>query len=193
MFFESIFPKGPTAEDSFIELYSIPHDQGPGARKLLLTVDEFHDGGLDRAIQYANKAQHHLYYRNSLRYPKGGWKGTWCLWADIDLDDPSKASSTVEAIQKFRPEPTWMFWSGRRGYHLVWLLSEFQTDPKKVQARLRGLVEHLGADPAVGHTMKGLRVPGSYNWKAEGAGQGDQGLVRLIGPNRLVEALNSRD
>lgn len=187
--FSTIFPAS-SPEGAHIEFFSIPHEKGPGARKILVSVEDIHSGAVDSLIKSANNRRHHLYYRNSLRYPNGAWMGSWCLWADIDMDDMSMASNILHKIEIFKPEPTWIYWSGRRGYHLVWLLDRFCTDPKKIQTKLKGLVEHLGADPAVGNIMKGLRVPGSYNWKADNAGDGDTGMVKLIGPPRLIAAMN---
>ena len=187
--FTSIFPISSSEEDH-VEFFSIPQEKGPGAYKVLMPVRDIHAGKVDLLIQKANSSKHHLYYRNAIRYPSGGWKGTWCMWADIDMDDLSTASSVLHTIQNFKPEPTWVYWSGRRGYHLVWLLDSFCSDPKKVQVKLKGLVEHLRADSAVGNIMKGLRVPGTYNWKAENAGTGDTGMVKLIGPTRLIDAMN---
>jgi hypothetical protein len=190
--FDYIAPREQSEPEDHVEFYTIPGPSGQGyPKKHLVSVQDLHTGKLQQLIADSLDSQSHLYYRCAIRYPNGGWKGTWCLWADIDLDDPKQAAPVVHKINQFSPTPSMTFWSGNRGYHLIWVLDGFETDPKKVQGKLRALVEHLGADPQVGHHTKGLRVPGSINWKAEGAGEdnGSRGLVRLVGPPSLMDAL----
>lgn len=113
------------------------------------------------------EAGQHVWWRGGLRDPDGNFAGTWALWCDIDMHGPGQqnAAEKMAAVQRFNPAPSYIFFSGR-GYHLVWLLDNFCTDPQLVKSKLVGLAHVLDGDPKPADSKNGgLRVEGTINWK----------------------------
>lgn len=186
--FEAIYPPDECDETDFVELYAIQGPTGSKSdnRKYLMPVPEFHASGLEEIMAHAEERKTNLFFRGAIRYKSGTFKRTHCLWVDIDLDNPAAAGHTMQKLETFQPEPTFLSFSGRRGFHALWKLTESEENPAIVQAKLKTLAYDLDGDHGVASPLKGLRVIGSRNPKAEPPNN----LVKLVGPTALLEALN---
>lgn len=98
-----------------------------------------------------------LYFSPAPRLSRGSEKGdvygTKVLWADIDKPHPALATLPPSAI----------VWSGG-GFHYYWLLDEWITDPQKIEAGNRILMEDVDGD-SCWNVNRVLRVPGTLNSK----------------------------
>lgn len=188
LLFEAIYPPDECTEDDYVELYAIHGPDGNKStnRKFLISVPEFHTRGLDEIMAYADKNNMNLFFRGAIRYSTGAFKRTHCLWLDIDLDSPSAAGATMQKLDNYKVQPTFLTFSGRRGFHALWVLTEPENNPQTVQAKLKTLAYDLDGDHGVASPLKGLRVLGSRNPKGTPPGN----LVKLVGPASLLEALN---
>lgn len=96
-------------------------------------------------------------------------KEIYCYFADIDFKNyPGGKAEARERLNAFINstglKPTFIIHSGN-GLHVYWFLNYVIEQSLKVEAILRGIAKHLGADISVCELARILRIPGTYNRK----------------------------
>jgi hypothetical protein len=94
-----------------------------------------------------------------------------CLFAEVDGQQCGSKAAALARVRLMIPAPSVVIDSGG-GYHCYWLLdrplvltdAETREYARRLQARW---VEHVGGDKGAKDLARVLRVPGTYNCKAE--------------------------
>ena len=112
---------------------------------------------------------YHIYFGTAPRIrPKGDKASvthTPGLWADLDFKRfPDGERGARLGLGAFPIPATWVIGTGG-GYHVYWKLREPVQADSDFEARLKGVVKALGADPAATDRCRVLRVPGTFNHK----------------------------
>jgi hypothetical protein len=117
-------------------------------------------------VNAANNTGRHLYMRPVFRdsTEEHALVGSNVLWCDIDKKGNPDALSIIQA---FSPAPSYVVFSGGAsgGWHLIWLLTSFCTDLTLLQSKLYGIANALRGDFSAAGVAKGIRFPGTVNWK----------------------------
>jgi hypothetical protein len=87
------------------------------------------------------------------------------LWADLDFKGfPDGEAGALRKLGEFPVPPSWIVATGG-GFHIYWKLREAVTADAAFEARLKGIVHALDADPAATDRSRVLRIPGTFNHK----------------------------
>lgn len=87
------------------------------------------------------------------------------LFCDFDFS-PFEAGGieAMERLDRFRPQPTAVVHTGG-GLHCYWKLKNALMPTPDIEAKIWGLVYHLGADEGAKDLSRILRIPGTWNHK----------------------------
>ncbi len=164
-FLQTLFQRVPPDPPTYLELRFIRPE--PELRDQteceFFPLDDF--GKVPAAVQYFNGAGYHVYFSTCPRRSDRGGKKTDvacipCLWADCD--DPE----SLELIKSFTPAPSIVVASGgEHKRHYYWILDTPLPPDPKIEELLRGIQQHLKADPARNDIASVLRLPGTKNPK----------------------------
>ena len=80
------------------------------------------------------------------------------VYLDLDKNGPAALKALRE--QDDLPMPNHVLETSPRKYQVVWRVEQFDAD--QAEALMRGMVRHLGADPAATDSTRVLRLPGLY-------------------------------
>jgi CHC2 zinc finger/Protein of unknown function (DUF3631) len=98
-------------------------------------------------------------------------KPIWtCFWADLDVGEDKSyrtLKAAYRAVRKIKLRPNVIVESGS-GLHLYWLLRKPQAiSRKRGEDLLRAIADRLKGDTGAARATRLMRVPNTYNWKAE--------------------------
>jgi putative DNA primase/helicase len=85
------------------------------------------------------------------------------LWCDLDFKRfPGGEAEALVAVNAFTPAPDWIIGTGG-GFHLYWQLAIPAPADARFEAKLKGLVRAIKADPAATDRSRVLRIPGTWH------------------------------
>ncbi len=120
---------------------------------------------------HLSRAGSEVYFSVASRRERKGRKASVLMvpgfFADLDFATAEAGGiGALERLDSFQPTPTALVHTGG-GVHAYWKLHAPLPPDPTTQARIKALVQVVGADRAATDVSRVLRVPGTWSWKRQ--------------------------